>query len=231
MAINLVKGQTEAISTTITKLKVGLGWEPNVSLSNKEFDLDVSAFMLGENGKIINENYLIFYNSELRVDPNKQNSLQPKDSIKYPSYYDNEEKKNIDSNEHHRRKTRPIDPDFSTWGSLDDMDGKTSDGGDDETMNIDLNKISPLVKEIVIVASIYEFDLRKQNFGQVDDSYISIYDELNDNLLYKYELNEDFSTNTAIEFCRIYRRGLEWKVQATGIGHNDGLNNLIAIYI
>lgn len=231
MALNLVKGQTEAISSTITKLRVGLGWEPNENLSNHEFDLDVSAFLVGENGKAINENYLVFYNSELRVSPSALMSIEPQNSSKYPLYYDNNEKKNINSHENWRRKTRPIDPDFSLWGSIDDMDGKVSDGGDDETMNIDLNRISPAIKELIIVASIYEYDIRKQNFGQVDDSYIAIYDEFKNDLLYKYELSEDFSTCTAIEFCRIYRRGAEWKVQATGIGHNDGLNNLVSKYI
>ena len=220
MALNLVKGQTEAISSTIKKLRVGLGWEPNENLSNHEFDLDVSAFLLGENGKVINENYLVFYNSELRVLDNNLFSFEQYDSSKYPN------KEND-----YRLKTRPVDPDFSIHGSIDDTSGKVSDGGDDENLNIDLSRVSPMVKEIVIVASIYEYDFRKQNFGQVDDSYISIYDDKNKTLLYKYELNEDFSTCTCIEFCRIYKRGAEWKVQATGLGHNDGLNNLVSKYI
>ncbi len=219
MALNLVKGQSESISSNITKLRVGLGWEPNESLSNHDFDLDVSAFMLGENGKVINENYLVFYNSELRVLPTNIFSLEHYNPTKYP----NREKD-------YRLKTRPVDPDFSIHGSVDDTSGNVSDGGDDENLNIDLSKISPLVKEIIIVASIYEYDIRKQNFGQVDDSYISIYDENSNSELYKYELNEDFSICTAIEFCRIYKRGNEWKVQATGIGHTDGLNNLVAKY-
>lgn len=220
MALNLVKGQSESISSGITKLRVGLGWEPNESLSNHDFDLDVSAFMLGDNGKVINENYLVFYNSELRVLPNNLYKLEHFDPSKYP-----------DREKDYRLKTRPVDPDFSIHGSVDDTSGNVSDGGDDENLNIDLNKISHLVKEIVIVASIYEYDIRNQNFGQVDDSYISIYDENSNSELYKYELNEDFSICTAIEFCRIYKRGSEWKVQATGIGHKDGLNNLVSKYI
>ncbi len=220
MALNLVKGQSESISSGITKLRVGLGWEPNEQLSNHEFDLDVSAFMLGENGKVIDENYLVFYNSDLRVLPNQLFQLEPYDAIKYP----NRERD-------YRLKTQPVDPDFSVHGSIDDTSGNVSDGGDDENLFIDLSRVSPSVKEIIIVASIYEYDVRKQNFGQVDDSYISIYDELNNALLYKYELNEDFSICTAIEFCRIYRRGTEWKVQATGVGHQDGLNNLVTKYV
>jgi len=220
MALNLVKGQSESIAASIAKLRVGLGWEPNESLSNYEFDLDVSAFLLGVNGKVINENYLVFYNSELRVTANNLFSLEQYNPSKYPNREND-----------YRLKTRPVDPDFSVHGSIDDTSGNVSDGGDDENLNIDLDKVSKQVHEIIIVASIYEHEIRRQNFGQVDDSYISIYDEKQNHMLYKYELNEDFSTCTAIEFCRIYRRGAEWKVQATGIGHNNGLNGPISKYI
>ena len=220
MALNLVKGQSESISSSISKLKVGLGWEPNESLSNHEFDLDVSAFMLDEKGKLLNDNYLVFYNSELRVLPENIFKIEPYNSTQYP----NREKD-------YRLKTRPVDPDFSVHGSIDDTSGEVSEGGDDENMNIDLNRVSKDIKEIIIVASIYEYDVRNQNFGQVDDSYISIYDEISNTELYKFELNEDYSICTAIEFCRIYRRGVDWKVQAIGKGHPDGLNSLVSKYL
>ena len=220
MALNLVKGQSESISSSISKLKVGLGWEPNESLSNHEFDLDVSAFMLDEKGKLLNDNYLVFYNSELRVLPENIFKIEPYNSTQYP----NREKD-------YRLKTRPVDPDFSVHGSIDDTSGEVSEGGDDENMNIDLNRVSKDMKEIIIVASIYEYDVRRQNFGQVDDSYISIYDENSNTELYKFELNEDYSICTAIEFCRIYRRGVDWKVQAIGKGHSDGLNSLVSKYL
>ena len=220
MALNLVKGQSESISSSISKLKVGLGWEPNESLSNHEFDLDVSAFMLDEKGKLLNDNYLVFYNSELRVLPENIFKIEPYNSTQYP----NKERD-------YRLKTRPVDPDFSVHGSIDDTSGEVSEGGDDENMNIDLNRVSKDIKEIIIVASIYEYDVRNQNFGQVDDSYISIYDENSNTELYKFELNEDYSICTAIEFCRIYRRGDDWKVQAIGKGHPDGLNSLVSKYL
>ena len=220
MALNLVKGQSESISSSVSKLRVGLGWEPNESLSNHEFDLDVSAFMLDEKGKLLNDNYLVFYNSELRVLPENIFKIEPYNSTQYP----NKERD-------YRLKTRPVDPDFSVHGSIDDTSGEVSEGGDDENMNIDLNRVSKDIKEIIIVASIYEYDVRNQNFGQVDDSYISIYDEISNTELYKFELNEDYSICTAIEFCRIYRRGVDWKVQAIGKGHPDGLNSLVSKYL
>ena len=217
MPINLVKGQTEILS--ISKLRIGLGWEPNENLSSHPYDLDVSAFLLGANNKISNDNYLVFYNSSLRVLPSNLFKVEQYDSKKYPN-----------REEDYRTQTRPVDPDFSVHGSIDDTDGTESDGGDDETMNIDLTKVSPNIQEIIIAVSIYEYDVRKQNFGQVDDSYISIYNDKTNELLYKYELNEDFSVCSAVEFCSIYRRNNEWKVKATGIGLNDGLQSLVNKY-
>ncbi len=227
MAINLEKGKAQDIS--ISKLRIGLGWEPNEDKSDYPYDLDVSAFLLGTNNKLLSDSHLVFYNSELRVSPDNLMALEPISAIKYPSF--NEEGKLVDTHEHWRRKTRPVDPDFSVYGSIDDMEGEVSDGGDDETMNVDLKKLNQRVQQIIITVSIYEFSKRRQNFGQVDDSYISIYNEVTNELLYKYELNEDFSTCTAVEFVKIYRQGTQWKVEAMGAAHNNGLQSLVDKYV
>jgi tellurium resistance protein TerD len=228
MGINLVKGQNSVLS--LLKFCVGLGWEPNESLSNDDFDLDVSAFMLGANKKLLADEYLVFYNSDpFRVSPLNTGKIEPQNDIKYPALID-EDVKLVSSYEHWRRKTRPVDPEFSIIGSIDDMDGKTSDGGDDETMDIDLSKVNSKVEEIIITVTIDKYKERKQNFGQVDDSYVRIYNPVTKEELYKYELNEDFSTSKAIEFCRLYRKGSEWKVQALGIGYNGGIEELVNKY-
>jgi tellurium resistance protein TerD len=225
MPIFLEKGRSQNL--TISKLRIGLGWEPNLDESDFPYDLDVSAFMLSARGKVPNDQYLIYYNSEHRVLPNKLLRLEHPDESKYPQYTDDEDNE-VSSYENWRRSTRPVDPEFAVYGSIDDMEGEVSDGGDDETMNINLEKVSDEIKEIVIVVSIYEFDQRGQNFGQIDDSYISIYNELSNSTepLYKYELNEDFYEDSAIEFVRIFRDGASWKVEALGIGHQDGLQSI-----
>jgi tellurium resistance protein TerD len=232
MAIILEKGKSQDLS--ISKIRIGLGWEPNEDKSDYPYDLDVSAFMLGANHKIPADDYLVFYNSDKRVAPNNLLFLEPQSESKYPPFEEevNNEMKMVSSYEHWRRKTRPVDPEFSTYGSIDDMDGEVSDGGDDETMNIDLKKVAPQINQIIIAVSIYEFSKRRQNFGQVDDSYISIYNEVANSRepLYKYELNEDFSNCTAIEFVKIFRVGTQWKVEAIGIGHNGGLQDLLNNY-
>ena len=68
-------------------------------------------------------------------------------------------------------------------------DNLTGDGdGDDEQIKIDLTKIDPSVKEICIVVTIHEAETRKQNFGQVRNSFIRIVDDSNNTELVKYEL-------------------------------------------
>ena len=118
-------------------------------------------------------------------------------------------------------------------GSIDDQDGSTSEDGDDEIMDIDLSKVSNDIQEIVITVSIYDYQNRKQNFGQVERAYVRLYkqgQETEGQEDFRYDLNEDFSICASIEFCRLYRYKGEWKIQATGIGHHGGLEELVEKY-
>ena len=146
MAITLEKGQRIGIG--LSKVSVGLGWDPNEG-TGFDFDLDASAFMLGSNKKIPNDNYFIFYNN-------------------------------------------PKSPDGAVESTGDDTTGGNSDGGDDETLNVDLQKVDPSIQEILFVATIYKADERKQNFGQVRNSYIRIYNSITNEEIARYDLDEDF---------------------------------------
>lgn len=110
-------------------------------------------------------------------------------------------------------------------------DNLTGDGdGDDEQIKIDLTKINPSVKEICIVVTIHEAETRKQNFGQVRNSYVRIVDDSNNTELVKYELEEDFSIETAVEFGRIYNKDGQWKFEAIGMGQKGGLEDFLNKY-
>ncbi len=110
-------------------------------------------------------------------------------------------------------------------------DNLTGDGdGDDEQIKIDLTKIDPSVKEICIVVTIHDAETRKQNFGQVRNSFIRIVDDSNNIELVKYELEEDFSIETAVEFGRIYNREGQWKFEAIGMGQKGGLEDFLNKY-
>ncbi len=227
--INLVKGQNHVINMNI--FHIGLGWDVNEGASSDDFDLDVSAFMLDVNKKTLNDNFLVFYNSEdpYRVAPNNLSIPQHPDNKKYPGYTDKEGVWHTSEMEW-REKTRPVSPDWSVIGSIDDTDGKTSENGDDEIMDIDLSKVRPEVQEIIITVSIYEYQKRRQNFGQVERAYVRLYkpgQEAEGQGEFIYDLTEDFSTCASVEFCRLYRHNGEWKIQATGIGHRGGLEELV----
>ena len=84
-------------------------------------------------------------------------------------------------------------------------DNRTGEGdGDDESIKIDLAKISPSVKEIDIVVTIHEAVARRQNFGMVRNSFMRIVDERSGKEIARYDLEEDFSTETAVSFGKIY---------------------------
>jgi tellurium resistance protein TerD len=184
MAINLQKGQR--IEIGLQKVGVGLGWDPNES-TGYDFDLDASAFMLGENKKLPKDEFFVFYNNQKS-------------------------------------------PDGAVESSGDDLTGGNSDGGDDETLMVDLSKVDPRIQEILFTVTIHEAEQRRQNFGQVRNSYIRIYNANTNEEIAKYDLDEDFSIETAVEFGRLYKRNGEWKFEAIGNGYKGGLQYFVNKY-
>jgi tellurium resistance protein TerD len=182
MGINLEKGQRQNIGAP--KFTVGLGWDSNASSTGESFDLDVSVFLVGANGKVLSDSHFIYYN-------------------------------NLKS------------PDESVIHTGDNLTG--AGDADDEKILIDLSKIVPEVQEICFVVTIHHADTKRQNFGQIRNSFIRIIDQTNTELV-KYELDEDFSIETAVEFGRIYKRNEEWKFEAVGIGMKGGLQDYLSKY-
>jgi tellurium resistance protein TerD len=110
-------------------------------------------------------------------------------------------------------------------------DNLTGDGdGDDEQIKIDLTKISSTAKEVCIVVTIHDAENRKQNFGQVRNSFIRVVDDSTNTEMLKYELEEDFSIETAVEFGRIYNKDGQWKFEAIGMGMKGGLEEYLNKY-
>lgn len=124
----------------------------------------------------------------------------------------------------------PKSPDGAVASSGDDLTGGNSDGGDDETLTIDLTRVDSCIQEIVFTATIHKAAERRQNFGQVRNSYIRIYNAVTNTDIARYDLEEDFSIETAVEFGRLYKRNGEWKFEALGLGTKDGLQGLVNKY-
>jgi tellurium resistance protein TerD len=110
-------------------------------------------------------------------------------------------------------------------------DNRTGEGdGDDEVIEIELDKVAPEVDKIVFTVTIDEADSRNQNFGQVNNSLIRIVNMDGGSEITKYELDEDYSSETAINFGELYRKNGGWNFKAVGAGFNEGLAGFCKTY-
>lgn len=95
--------------------------------------------------------------------------------------------------------------------------------GDDEQIKIDLSKIPANITKIAFTVTIYDAETRHQNFGQVNNAFVRIYNEDTSEEMLRYDLGEDFSIETAAVFGELYKNGDEWKFNAIGSGYQGGL--------
>ncbi len=107
-------------------------------------------------------------------------------------------------------------------------DNRTGDGdGDDETIHIDLKKIDSIIQELLFVVTIHDAEAKRQNFGQIKNAYIRVYDQNTNEEIAKYELDENFSYETGVEFGNLYKKNGEWRFIATGNGDKNGLQGFV----
>ena len=181
MPVNLKKGQKVSLTKEnpgLSKVVVGLGWDVNAYDTGGDFDLDASAFLLTDNGKVSRQEDFVFYGN-----------------LAHPS--------------------------VSVVHQGDNLTGVGD--GDDEQIKIDLSSVPEGITKIAFAATIYDADERRQNFGQVNNAYIRIYDESNGQEIIRYDLGEDFSIETAVIFGELYKHNGEWKFNAIGSGFQGGL--------
>jgi len=187
MAITLSKGGNVSLSKTdptLKKILIGLGWDAR-STDGAEFDLDASAFMLGANHKVPNEQQFVFYH----------NLRSPDGAVEHTG------------------------------------DNRTGAGeGDDEAIIVDLNRIPAEIQTVAITVTIHDADSRRQNFGQIRNAFIRIVNDETGAEVARYDLSEDYSTETALIFGEVYRHGGDWKFRAVGQGYAGGLAAMCAQY-
>lgn len=98
--------------------------------------------------------------------------------------------------------------------------------GDDETLRVELSKVAAEIQRLIIAVTIHEAELRNQNFGQVNKAFIRVVNAANNTELARFDLSEDYSTETAMIFGELYRNGNDWKFKAVGQGFAGGLQAL-----
>ncbi len=133
----------------------------------------------------------------------------------------------------------PTEKEFVFYGNLSHVseslnhmgDNLTGEGdGDDEQVEVILAKVPANITRIAFTVTIHEAESRRQNFGQVSNSFIRIVNEDTGVELIRYDLGEDFSIETAVVVGELYRHNGEWKFNAIGSGFQGGLAALCAHY-
>ncbi|NNH79349.1 TerD family protein [Acinetobacter sp. ANC 5380] len=110
-------------------------------------------------------------------------------------------------------------------------DNRTGEGdGDDEAVKINLAKVPADVQKIAITVTIHDAENRGQNFGQVQNAFIRVVNDQTNVEIVRFDLNEDYSTETAMIFGELYRHNGEWKFRAVGQGYNGGLRAMCGQY-
>lgn len=110
-------------------------------------------------------------------------------------------------------------------------DNRSGQGeGDDETLRVDLSKIPAGIEKIMVTVTIHEAAARKQNFGQVANAFIRVVNEESNVEIVRYDLAEDYSTETAMVFGELYSHNGEWKFRAVGQGYAGGLAAMCTQY-
>ncbi|MDD6345806.1 MAG: TerD family protein [Oscillospiraceae bacterium] len=136
------------------------------------------------------------------------------------------------------------DADFIFYNNLESVDHSvkhmgdnlTGEGeGDDEVIIIDFTKVPADVQKIAITVTIYDAQSRGQNFGQVSNAYVRVArmaneNDMNGSEVLRFDLGEEFSIETAVVVCEIYRHNGDWKFNAVGSGYQGGLAALGRAY-
>lgn len=189
MAINLQKGQRVSLDSSMKLALVGLGWDVNQFETGGSYDLDVSAFLLGANDKLITNSDFVYY-------------------------------KNLNTRN------------GAVVHKGDNLDG--AGDGDDEVIIIDFSKIPDEIQKIAICVSTYD-ETNRLTFGQVSNAFVRVaklnheFDLVGEDQL-RFDLGEEFSIETALLVCEIYRYNGEWKFNAVGAGYSGGLQALVDKY-
>jgi tellurium resistance protein TerD len=110
-------------------------------------------------------------------------------------------------------------------------DNTTGQGdGDDEKVEVHLGKVPANIEKIAFAVTIHDAEARRQNFGQISNAFIRVVNKATGEEIARFDLSEDASTETAMNFGELYRNGSDWKFKAVGQGYAGGLAALAGSY-
>lgn len=94
---------------------------------------------------------------------------------------------------------------------------------DDEQIRVDLGRVPMQIQRIAFAITIHDAQVKRQSFGQIETSYVRIFNEQTNEELLRFDLGRDFTVETAIVAAELYRHNGEWKFNAIASGFQGGL--------
>ena len=185
--VKLTKGERVPLSkfANLEVVRVELTWTKRLT-DGKDFDLDVSAFLLGQDGKLA-----------------KTNGSQAANFVFY---------NNLES------------PNKAVWRGEDNLTGGK------EVAWFEPSKALPEVQEAAFIFTIHEAAERNQNFGQISDARVSFFNDKTGELLATFDLDEDYSNQTAMHAVSFDRRPEGFRLRTIGEGSKRGLDFFVEQY-
>jgi tellurium resistance protein TerD len=119
-------------------------------------------------------------------------------------------------------------PDGAVQHTGDNRSG--DEEGDDEMILANLPLVDKNIKELLFAVSIHEAEARRHSFNLLQNAYIRVVDVANNREILRYDLDQDFSSSTDMEFGRLVRENGDWSFHASGLGSNRGLQGFVDMY-
>lgn len=207
---------------TLKTVKIDLIWAGT--------DLDVCAFLLGDDGMIKIKEDLVYFKSQRRWMPEPPISDPGFDPLKgrISRSWKEEGFKNPQK---WMDATLPLSADDSVIGSWDDM--ADEDGGDDdcgETMHVRLDEVDVSQYSSIVFAAVVAKDRiqKGESFADAHDPVARIYNADEDELIAEYKLADQFPGKDAVCFGRMVydEESMMWKFEPMADAYNGGMEFL-----
>ncbi len=206
----------------LTKIRIDLTWVGT--------DLDICAFMLGNDGMIHEKEDVVYFNSQLRWktklefnDP-EFNPLEG-DVSQWPTAC-----KDFKNQFKWMEATLPISSDGAVIGSWDDM----SDDGDDEecgeTMHVILDEVDTRKYSSIVFAAVVAKDRIKtgDTFEDAHNPVVTIYNAETEDVIAEYNLASSFPGKDAVCFGKMVfdAKTMLWNFIPMDDSYNGGMSYL-----
>lgn len=185
---------------TVTRVRVELYWQ-------SQYDADASIVIAGANGRML-PGLIPAAMSRAAGNPDKRNN-----ETAGMVWYNN----------------------LAVQGVIHSGDAREANddpSAPEETIIIDLNDQQDGAEELIIIASTFPEDERPNvaiPFGRIRNCKVMIVDDETGDVLYVFELDEDFSTATSVELAKFYRRNGSWNYTSMGDAVGTAVQGLVDI--